>query len=746
MGRLMKYTRRAFLVGSATIAGGVAFGVYQTYKTLPNPLAPKEGEATLNPYVLIDAQGVTIITPRAEMGQGTQSTLAALVAEELDVALADIRTLHGPAAAAYYNGAVADIILPVAEYAKTKTHERIGRALDFLPKMMALHMTGGSTAMRDGFEKMRHAGASARETLKEAAAQKHGLTRRQLSTENGAVRLPDGTLETYIDLAPLAAQLDPIDADLRPKSEWKILGKPTPRTDQLGKATGTTEFGIDTQLDGMKYAAIRHSPRFGAKLKTVDDSTARGMPGVEDVLQMEDAVAVVATNTWLAFQAADALEIEWEEAQYPKTTDALMARISESFADAPNSTLRDDGDVDATLGAAKTVVEAEYQLPFLAHTTMEPMNATALLKDGKMQLWCGNQAPIIHEDKVAKAVGLSSEDVTMHTTFLGGGFGRRVEWDYSLYAARIAAKHEGTPIKLTYTREEDIRHDFYRPGTIARFKGSVENGTATALDVTMAGPSVTQSAMGRLGVPAAGPDKGHVEGLFDQPYGIENYRVNGILTQDMGIPLGFWRSVGHSHNGFFHESFIDELAHAAGVDPFAFRRDLIRKEHEPSARVLEEAAKMANWTGKTPDGIGRGIAFNHSFGTPVAEVIEVQDQGDGIRITKAWIAADPGTALNPQNIEAQLSSGLVYGLSAAIYGEITFDEGEVQEGNFPDYDALRIGQMPKVEVAILENNAGIGGIGEPGTPASLPALANAIFDLTGTRPRRLPLMHDFDFA
>jgi isoquinoline 1-oxidoreductase beta subunit len=485
------------------------------------------------------------------------------------------------------------------------------------------------------------------------------------------------------------------------------------------------------------------NPRLGSPMKSIDASAALNMAGVEKVIELEGGFAVVATNTWLAFQAADAVEVEWVAAPYPAEQDAIWTAIEDSFNTKPNSQLRDDGDADAPITGA-TEINAEYRMPFLAHSTMEPMNATALFTGDTLEVWCGNQGPTLMRDKCAEAIGLDAEQVTLHTTLMGGGFGRRSEIDFGVLAAKVAKEMPGVPIQLTWTREEDMSHDAFRPAIMGRYKGAVKDGKAVLLDAKVAGPSVTASAMKRLmGFSAAGPDKVHVEGAFDQPYKIPNYRVSGHLTE-MDIPLGFWRSVGNSVNAFMHDSFLDELAHAAGADPLEFRLDMMRNEHAPSAAVLEAVRDMSGWTGKTPDGIGRGVAFAHSFGTPVAQVIEVIDEDGSIRMNRAWIAADLGTVLDPGNLEAQLYGGMIYGLSAAAFGEITFADGAVEQQNFPDYDALRIHNAPITEVKVMESGGHIGGAGEPGTPPSMSALTNAIFDLTGKRARTLPLMHEFD--
>ncbi|WP_281972790.1 xanthine dehydrogenase family protein molybdopterin-binding subunit [Ruegeria faecimaris] len=743
MASVGKILRRTFLIGSAAIVGGVAFGAYYVSRPAANPLKPGDGETALSPFILIDQQGVTLFAPRAEMGQGVMTTWAALIAEELDVELDDIRVLHGPAAAAYYNSAILGESLPNKGYDISNFQHNLAQSLGVLGKVVSLQVTGGSTSMRDGFERLREAGATARETLKQAAADRLGLERDQLKTENGAVIAPDGTRIPYTELAEAAGQIEPMQVELRDPSDWRLLGQNLPRVDMVGKSTGTAEFGIDVRPEGLKFASVRMNPKLGGAMNGFDASTAESMPGVEKVVDLGNGVAVIANNTWLAIQAVEAIDVDWADAPYPPDTDGIFAKIAEAFDDSPNSTMRDDGDVE-TLPEGATEITAEYQVPYLAHSTMEPMNATALFTGSKLELWCGNQAPTFLLTRAANTANLDKEVVEIHTTYLGGGFGRRGELDFIEIATKVAMAMPNTPVQTTWSREEDMRHDFYRPGALARMRGAVKDGKAVLIDAKVASQSCTQQAVERIsGLPGAGPDKALVEGLFNQPYAVPNYRVSGHIA-DLDVPVGFWRSVGNSHNGFFHETFMDELALVAGRDPLKFRLELAQNEHAPSAAVLQAVKEMSGWTGDTPAGVGRGVAMSYSFGTPVAQVIEVVDEDGTIRIAKAWIACDVGLALDPGTVEAQMFGGMIYGLSAAVMGEITFADGEVEQFNFPDYDALRMHNAPVTEVRILETNRHLGGVGEPGTPPSMPALGNALFDLTGKRARSLPLINQFD--
>ncbi len=749
MGRAARIARRGFLIGSAAIAGGVAFGIYRLRQMPPNPLTAGPGEAVLNPHIVITPDAITVITPRAEMGQGNQTTLAALAAEELDAPWHMIRAEHGPPGAIYANQALLaggprlDGSAPSGLFGALKAE-----LLQDLPRLMGLQVTGGSTAMRDGFVRMRLAGAAARAVLVQAAARRWGLPADSLTTRNAAVHAPDGRSLPYGALAAEAARIaPPQEPPLKPRKDWRLIGRDLDRLDMEAKVTGRARFGIDTVAEGMLFATVRISPRLGASMARFDASRAEAMPDVRKVVDLGTGIAVIATNTWLAMQAAEAVEIEWNEAPYPLETEQIFARIEQAFEAPENAALRDDGDAPGLLDKAPEadVITAEYRVPWLAHTTMEPMNATALFTGDSLTLWVGNQAPILVRDKAARAVGLDPERVTVHTPFLGGGFGRRVEPDAAILAARVAAAMPGVAIKTTWTREEDITHDYYRPAAIARFRGLVDKGGIRALEGRIAAPSVNRQSMRRIaGFAPPGADRNLVEGAHDQPYAIPHYRIAGHVA-DLDIPVGFWRSVGNSHNAFFHESFIDELAHAAGLDPVELRLRLTAHDR-PARAVIERVAQMAGWTGRTPKGIGRGVAFTASFGAPTAEIVEVRESPDGIRITQVWAATDVGLALDPRNIRAQVMSGVIYGLSAAVMGEITFSGGEVEQQNFPDYDALRMSNAPDIAVSVLENQNVLGGIGEPGTPPAAPALANALFDLTGRRARSLPLNTAFDFA
>jgi len=745
--------RRTFLIGSAAIAGGLAVGYYFYRRPYENPLVreARADEAVFNPYVKIGTDNrIVIIVPRAEMGQGVQTTLAALVAEELDVPLSDVQVEHGPASWAYYNRAALADGGPFAKFDTGFLAESGRELFGATGKMLGLQMTGGSSSTVDAFAKMREAGAMARALLLEAAPEMLGHPVEALKTGDGSVTAPDGKSLPYGALAAKAAQLTP-PASIRLKTpgEWRYLGKPQDRVDVPAKVTGKAQFGIDADLPGMVYATVRMNPHLGGAMKSFDASGALKMRGVETVAAIGNGIVVIADNTWRAFKAAGAVKIEWEAADYPKSTEEMFAAIEKRAGYGEGFAFRNGGDVAELFKAARPedVIEAEYRAPFLAHACMEPMNATARWKDGRLDIWAPTQVPTPVQTIGAREFGIRSRDVNVHVTYLGGGFGRRLETDYALYAMRAAKLTGGRPVKVTWTREEDIQHDAYRPGAIGRFRGIVQKGgLPVALDANIACPSVIKSIAGRMWpyVPVAGPDKTVAEGSFDQPYDISNYRVCGAVV-DMDVPVGFWRSVGNSYNGFFHETFLDELAHKSGLDPVQMRLKLMVK-WPTAVKVVEHAAGMSGWGQPLQPGKARGFAFTLSFGTWVAEVVQIALEGEAIRVEKVWCAADVGTALDPRIIENQLQSAIVFGLSAAMGQEITFKDGKVEQSNFTDYDAMRMNQAPGIEVAILQNSPWMGGVGETGTPPSLPALGNAIFAATGKRIRELPLSKHIKFA
>ncbi len=748
----MGITRRIFLVSAAVIAGGAAFGYYQYRKPYPNPLLTDlpEDAFSPNPYIRITSDDkITVIVPRAEMGQGVTTTLAALVAEELDLPLERVEIEHGPAAFAYYNRALMEGASPFQAYETGVLADATRSLLSAVSKFMGIQMTGGSTSTTDAFEPMRVAGATARAMLVESAAQHFGVSAGTLKVADGTITDPgSGKSVTFGAIAGAAAQLDvPGGIEPKPPEKWTLLGKPAKRVDVHAKSTGTANFGIDVRQDDMLYATVRMNPRLGGPMTSFDASAAEALPGVDKVVDLGGGVGVFAKDTWQAFKGAEAVKIVWGEAPYPTTTDGIFAVLDDALKTGEGTVHRDDGDAAEALSKADTVIEATYKVPYLAHACMEPMNATAHLKDGVLDLWCGNQAPTLLRDVAKRELGLEADKVRIHTPMLGGGFGRRAEPDFAIYAMRMAKHAEGRPVKVTWSREEDTTHDTYRPGAVATFRGAVGgDGMPVAIDAKVAAQSTMKSFFGRAmpDMPSMGPDPTVTEGSHNQPYAIPNYRVEGVEA-DLVIPVGFWRSVGNSFNGFLHETFLDELAAAGGVDPVAMRLKLMQP-WPFAAKVVETAAKMADWGSALPAGRGRGIAFTMSFGSFVAEVVEVSKTDDGIAIDKVFVALDCGTALDPGILAAQMESGVIFGLSSAIGQEITFEDGAVVETNFDAYDAMRINQAPEIHVEILQNAPRMGGAGEPGTPPSIPALANAIYAATGERIRELPLSKKVDFA
>ena len=742
MASIGKMVRRTFLFGAVAIAGGAAFGWWKYKTPYGNPLEGLAGSATLNPYVLIDANGVTIIAPRAEMGQGVHTTLAALVAEEMDLDLADVTVIHGPASAAYFNAGLFREGVPLQPIDEGWLAETMRDAMIVPGKLLGLQLTGGSSSIIDAFDKMRLAGAAARAALVQAAAARQGVAAATLKTQGGAVVAADGTRLAYTELAAEAAKVS-LNAAPKPKprADWRLLGKTQPRLDMVAKVTGTAPYTADLRLPGMRFATAKTNPNLGAALKSYDATAALAMPGVQKVVPIPGGVAVVASSTWVAFQAAETITFDWEPAAYPADSAAITQVLADSFvADRQDSRNRDDGDVDAALTGE--IFTAEYAAPYLAHATMEPMTAAALLKDGRLTVWAGNQLPTQVLTEGAALTGLPKTAISVETMLMGGGFGRRAEMDVIKQAITVAMAMEGTPVLLTWSREEDMTHDFYRPAALARVRAKVAGGLITAFDLSTVSSSVIESQGGRLGFAIPGPDAAIVQGASDQPYTFANYRVTGYRAPAM-VPVGSWRSVGNSQNVFFSESAVDELAHLAGVDPIEFRMSHLT--HEPSRAVLQAVAEMSDW-GNTPAGRARGVAFCIAFGVPAAQVIEVEDTGNGIRMTNAWAAVDVGIALDPGNLQAQVVGAMVYGLSAAIRGEITLAEGRVQQATFWDFEPLRQPQVPPIQVRVLENMPQIRGIGEPGTPPAAPALANAIFALNGQRLRAMPFNKTQSFA
>ncbi|UYV37967.1 molybdopterin-dependent oxidoreductase [Rhodobacteraceae bacterium D3-12] len=747
MSRIGKIARRTFLIGSAAVVGGVAFGYYMYKRPVENPLLGGlgEGEAALTPYVLIDASGITLITPRADKGQGAYHVQAALIAEELDVELDQIKVDPGPPSAAYYNTALAGEGVPFPSTDDGMLAETARAVMDAPMKFLGMQITGGSTTVPDGWEKLRVAGAVARETLKAAAAEVSGINTTALTTAKGRVILPDGKEMTYEELAPVAAGIEPVTSvKLRAPEAWRFIGKPMQRLDIVAKSTGTQDYGIDFEIEGMVHAAVKLNPRQGGSVTSFDAAEALKLRGVTDVVQVTGGVAVLADNTWRAFQGAEAVACEWGPATFAPEMEAHWAALGDAIdGGAYDGRPRDDG--DAAAATATDAVEAEYRAPYLAHAPLEPINATVLVGDDRVDVWTGTQIPRMTQNNVAKITGVDFDNVHVHGLMIGGSFGHRLEDDVVRRAAEVAVQVKGTPVKLTYSREQDMLHDYTRPIGMGRMKGAVKGGKVVALDYHVASPSVMDSQMGeRQGLALPGPDSTITQAAWDQPYAIPDYRVTGYRVPGLA-PVSSWRSVGASINGFFHEAFLDELIHEAGADPMAERIRLCT--HEPTRKVLEAVAEMSGWSGPRPDtGVGRGVAMSISFGTACAEVVEVRQTEEGLKIENVWVAADVGRVVDPVNFDGLVKGGVVFGLGHAMLGEITYADGAAEQENYDSFEAMRINQCPNIFVRGLENGEKIRGIGEPPVPPAAPALANAIFAATGERLREMPFAKFIDFA
>ena len=745
MSTIGKITRRTFVVGSVAVAGGFAIGYWMYKRPFENPLSDIKDGAALNPYVVVNNDGVTIIVPRAEMGQGVHTTLAAFVAEELYLKLEDVNVIHGPASKAYYNSIILEEGVPFPPFDLSWKAETMRDFMSVGSKFLAMQITGGSTSVPEAYEKMRVAGAGAREALLSAAARKWGISKSDVKADAGKITGPKGKETSYKDVANDVKDEDvPSNPALKPRSQWKLLGKSQQRVDMVSKVSGAPVYSIDIKLPNMLFGTVRMNPHLGSKMKNFDASEAQKMPGVKKVLELsQGGVAVLATNTWYAMRAAQQVKVDWDAPAYPSDTEGHWDVVRNSFVKKnQDSQLKNDGDVDEAL-SQNTSMAGEYTVPYLAHSTMEPVNAAALLIDGKLEIWAGNQNPTQVLTDAKSITGLDEKNIQVHTTMMGGAFGRRGELEFVKYAIETAKKMEGTPIKLTWSREEDTTHDNFRPLAMARYKVSVKDQKLDALKLELACPSVMDSVMQRIGMsPPPGSDNTIVHGAWDQPYIIPNHQVTGYKVKPL-LPVSYWRSVGNSQNAFFMESIMDEVASTTKTDPFDLRLDCIR--HEPSRKVLETLREFSGWDKPLPKDHYRGMAFWLSFGVPTAQVAEIEMIEGKIKVKKFFAVVDVGVAIDPGNIEAQVQSGIVYGLSAAVRGEITIRDGKIQQTNFHNYDGLRMHESPEIHVKILENGEKIRGIGEPGTPPAAPALSNAIFAATKVRIRNLP-MKTVDFV
>lgn len=745
MGKAKTIARRTFLVSSAVIAGGVAFGIYTVRRTHPNPLLAglAEGETTFNPWVKISSHGITLITPHTDLGQGARSVQAALIAEELDLDFGQFDVEPGPPAAAYFNTAAADDATPFRARDNSFVAATMRGVVGAMSKVIGVQATGGSSTVADSYEKLRIAGAVARETLKLAAARRTGIQVAELSTLRGAVVLPDGNRIDYTELASDAAAIEPVAAPaLRKPSQWRLLGKAMQRLDVVGKSTGTLDFGIDLSMDGMVNATVRFNPRQGGAMRSYNAAAAKQMPGVIRIVEVSNGVAVVADNTWNAFEAAKAIDIEWGPAPYPREMQQHWQVLEESFIDDRlDKEWRHDGDVPASLGDG--ALQFEYRAPYLAHAPLEPISALVKVSEDRADIWVAHQFPRYAQKMVADISGLDIEDVFLHNQYCGGSFGHRLEFENVRYATEVAVQMKGTPVKLTFSREEDFAHDFVRQNGISRVAGRVANGQVQTLDIAISAPAVLSSQFKRIGLPSLGPDTQLPAGVWDAPYRIPNLRVRAYRSPEL-VPTSSWRSVGASTGGFFLESAMDELIHAAGADPLQER---LRLCDDPVAcRVLEAVGEMSNWGVAQDEAQGRGLAMVFSFGVFVAEIVDVTMTPDGIRIDKVYVAADVGRVIDPVNFDNQIKGAVIWGLGHAMNCEITYADGMAQQSNYHQFPGMRLHQCPKIEVRALETSNNIRGIGEPPVPPAAPALANAIFSATGQRLREMPFNRFIDFV
>ncbi len=724
MEQSLKMSRRSFLLRSATVSGGLLLEV-----TLPAYSSAETGTQTaaaesssngpeVTAWVLVNPDDSVIIrVARVEMGQGSFTGLPMLVAEELGCDWSKIQ----------------------AEYASTSEHLRRNRIFGTM-------LTGGSRSIRDSHEYLRQAGAAARIMLTTAAAQQWGVPVSECIAANSLItHIPTKRQLSYGAVAAEAAKLDiPQDPPLKDPKDWTVLGQPAERFDIPDKVTGKTQFAIDTKLPGMLYASIAHCPVFGGRLKSVNADKVNKMRGVVKVVPLEDAVAVVAEESWWnAHQAVRALSIEWDFGENANvSSDSIMEFLREGINLKKAPVSRDEGDVETAFAAAAKTVEAEYYAPYLEHATMEPQNCTVLYTDDRVDVWAPSQNSEATAAVTAETAQVPIAKVEVHKVHLGGGFGRRGLFiEFVRQAVRIAKTMPGKPLKLIWSREEDIQHGRYRPVALVRMKAALDaSGEPTAWSVRQADQSIFSAI--RPSLIKDGVDVVNVRTFADAPYAFPNIHMEYAM-RNTHVPPGPWRAVAHTHNPYFRESFIDELAHAAGQEPYQFRRKLLAQAPKDLA-ILDAVAKAADWEKSLPEGVHRGIAVQDAYGSYTAAVIEASVNAEGVlKVHRVVVGIDCGYVANPDSVRAQVEGSVVFGLTAALYGEITIKDGRVEQSNFHNYKMMRIAEMPKVEV-VLEPSGGFwGGAGEPGMAPLAPALCNAIFAATGKRIRALPLsQHD----
>ncbi|WP_430398010.1 molybdopterin cofactor-binding domain-containing protein [Ferrovibrio sp.] len=681
----------------------------------------------------------TVLLCQSEMGQGVHTVLPTLVAEELDMPLERIDVRNAPADAIYRNTYLVKAML--AGGSPEKLSATADWLLERMGRVAGQQITGGSSSVRWLFQPLRRAGAVARLQLVQAAANAWGVAVNECRAEAGRVlHAGSGRSLGYGELAEAAASLPaPADVALKAPEQWSLLGKPQQRLDTPAKIDGSARFGIDVREPGQLFAVVRFAPQLGARLKSLDGAKALALPGVKAVVALDNGFAVVADSTWRALSARDAVTAQWGPGAQDLLDSATLWRMYEqSFVTGKPDKAVSQGDADKALAAAATTLDAEYRLPLLAHAALEPMNATVRLgRDGFVDVWAPTQGQDLARKAASDATGIDADKVRVHTTFLGGGFGRRAEGDFVAVAARVAKAVPGLPIQVLWPREEDMRNDFYRPASLHRLRVGLDMaGNITAWKQTIACPSI----MRRVFPPSRflGPDETAFEGAHEAAYAIPDLRLDW-LPVETPVPVGFWRSVGHSHTAFVKETMIDQAALQAGIDPLAYRMKLLANAPRHQA-VLELVAAKAGWSAPLLPGQGRGLALHTSFGAIVAQVVELELDKGKPRLSRITVAADIGRVLNPNIAEAQFSGAVVFALAAALHGEVTLKNGGVVEENFDSYQMPRLADAPPIAVHFIASDAPPGGAGEPGVPPLAPALANAIQRAGGPRLTRLPIL------
>jgi len=725
-----KWTRRAFITAGVLSGGALVLGVAirpgNRAGKVQGKMA-KDGERMLNVWLKIAPDNsITVIVPHAEMGQGTHTTLPMMLADEMDADWTKVHMMEAPSNKEYANYALAKGFILGAKDIPSFLVDTVDGVFLTVTKKMGMQMTGGSSSVRiTGMLAMRIAGAAAKAVLLQAAADLWAVPIAELEAKNSIIsHKASNRSEPFIKFAPQAVKLSqPAKPTLKKPEEFTVMGTSKPRLDLPGKVDGTARFGIDVSLPGMKYAAIKAAPVFGALVNSIDDSEIVHMKGVHKIVELDHAVAVIADGYWIAKTALDKLKVTFKDNGYETVgQDDIYTKynrdLNASLAAGEDEKDVEKGDVEAVLKNAGQVVQSEYQVPYLAHATMEPMNCTAHVTSDNCEVWVGCQNPLGFAHSIAEVLELEPEQVQVHNQYLGGGFGRRFVDDVAKQAVQIA-KEVDYPVKLIWSREEDMQHDFYREANISRFKAVLDQeGKILAWNNRFLFKHD----------PAEAP---HI------PYNVANQSIR-YGQSETHIPWGYWRSVDSSMHAFFTESFMDELAHQAKMDPFEFRRSQLSNAPR-FLKVLELAAEKSDWGSALPANWGRGISIHKCFGTIVAQVVEIEVIADGVKVHRVVCAADPGFAFHPNGFEAQMESGIIYGLTAALYGEITIDKGAVVQSNFHDYQMVRMNESPKIETYIINSGHYPGGAGEPSTPGIAPALANAIFDATGQRIRQLPI-------